>query len=371
MTISQPSGYGFGTGGDLVLKPAQSQASTYGTDTAFRRTWVSHVLLHGDGTQNDTNSQCVRLQLPASFADSNSTYGRIKIAYLQSHHSGAYSAEFTFHSYYRSGTTNYGTWDFSQYQVNKVQQHRKQAASYVSEAQLDYIEENLDFYTHNPTSGYDGQSNGLVIKLPNTSSLRMQDVVIEVEIMGRSGYEGAIKFEDLGRWGANAPSNLVSIAVTESFVGGRNTNEIHTSSKVGIGTSVPAYALEINGSNSGINIKGGNNRIYFTGARALEGNGTTLQIGEGHSTGLYQMATNTFYGNINPSSDDTHDLGNASTRWRNIYTGDLHLSNEGKEEGNEVDGTTGNWTIQEGEEHLYIINNKSGKKFRFALEEIE
>ena len=199
----------------------------------------------------------------------------------------------------------------------------------------------------------------------------MQDVVIEVEIMGRSGYEGAIKFEDLGRWGANAPSNLVSIAVTESFVGCRNTNEIHTRSNVGIGTSVPAYALEINGNSSGINIKGGNNRIYFTGARALEGNGTTLQIGEGHSTGLYQMATNTFYGNINPSSDDTHDLGNASTRWRNIYTGDLHLSNEGKEEGNEVDGTTGNWTIQEGEEHLYIINNKSGKKFRFALEEIE
>ena len=68
----------------------------------------------------------------------------------------------------------------------------------------------------------------------------MQDVVIEVEIMGRSGYEGAIKFEDLGRWGANAPSNLVSIAVTEGFVGGRNTNEIHTSSKVGIGTDNPS-----------------------------------------------------------------------------------------------------------------------------------
>jgi hypothetical protein len=105
----------------------------------------------------------------------------------------------------------------------------------------------------------------------------------------------------------------------------------------------------------------------------MEGNAASdiMQISENFGTTLFQSGTNTFYGNINPSSDDTHDLGNASARWRNVYTGDLHLSNEGKEEGNEVDGTTGNWTIQEGEEHLYIINNKSGKKYKFSLEEIE
>jgi len=78
-----------------------------------------------------------------------------------------------------------------------------------------------------------------------------------------------------------------------------------------------------------------------------------------------------FTNHVYPVSDDAIDLGSATLRWRNVYTGDLHLSNEGKEEGNEVDGTTGNWTIQEGEEHLYIINNKSGKKFKFSLEEIE
>ena len=53
---------------------------------------------------------------------------------------------------------------------------------------------------------------------------------------------------------------------------------------------------------------------------------------------------------ILPSADDTYDLGSASKQWRNIYTGDLHLSNESKAEGNVVDGTTGNWTIQEGSE---------------------
>ena len=75
-------------------------------------------------------------------------------------------------------------------------------------------------------------------------------------------------------------------------------------------------------------------------------------------------------GNYLPGADNAYDLGSSSTRWRNLYTTDLHLSNEGKPEGNQVDGTTGNWTIQEGEENLYIINNKSGKKYKFALEEI-
>ena len=75
-------------------------------------------------------------------------------------------------------------------------------------------------------------------------------------------------------------------------------------------------------------------------------------------------------GGILPSSDNAQDLGTATARWRDIYTGDLHLSNEGREGGNEVDGTTGNWSIQEGEEHLYLINNNNGKKFKFALEEI-
>ena len=76
-------------------------------------------------------------------------------------------------------------------------------------------------------------------------------------------------------------------------------------------------------------------------------------------------------GSILPSANTTYDLGSASFRWSNIYTGDLHLSNEGKPSGNLVDGTKGNWTVQEGEQSLFLINNKTGKKYRFAIEEIE
>ena len=76
-------------------------------------------------------------------------------------------------------------------------------------------------------------------------------------------------------------------------------------------------------------------------------------------------------GHLRPASDNTYDLGTTSYRWRNVYTTDLHLSNkvpegtvgtdgEAIEAGNDVDGTTGDWTIQEGAEDLYIINNSTG-----------
>jgi hypothetical protein len=73
-------------------------------------------------------------------------------------------------------------------------------------------------------------------------------------------------------------------------------------------------------------------------------------------------------GHFYPSGDNTQNLGSASNRWANVYTGDLHLSNKGSS--NSIDGTSGDWTIQEGEENLYIINNKTGKKYQFILKEI-
>ena len=74
-------------------------------------------------------------------------------------------------------------------------------------------------------------------------------------------------------------------------------------------------------------------------------------------------------GTIKPTLNNTYDLGDSAVAWRNIYTNDLNLSNI-KSSGNEIDGTTGKWTIQEGEDDLFIINRKTGKKYKFMLEEI-
>ena len=69
-----------------------------------------------------------------------------------------------------------------------------------------------------------------------------------------------------------------------------------------------------------------------------------------------------------PFTNNNTDLGNSSLRFRNIYTNDLQLSNEGST--NSVDNTWGDYTIQEGESDLFLINNRSGKKFKFMLQEV-
>ena len=73
-------------------------------------------------------------------------------------------------------------------------------------------------------------------------------------------------------------------------------------------------------------------------------------------------------GHFHPASNNAYDIGNTSYRVRNIYTNDLHLSNEGSS--NDVDGSWGDWTIQEGESDLFLKNNRSGKKYKFNLTEV-
>jgi hypothetical protein len=102
-----------------------------------------------------------------------------------------------------------------------------------------------------------------------------------------------------------------------------------------------------------------------TAGQFLTTDGTDISWGAGSSADFSSVGEH-----ILPTTDDTYNLGSATFQWANIYTGDLHLSNESKAEGNIVDGTTGNWTIQEGSEELYILNNKSGKKYKFNLTEV-
>ena len=61
-----------------------------------------------------------------------------------------------------------------------------------------------------------------------------------------------------------------------------------------------------------------------------------------------------------PGATGTYDLGSAALRWRNIYTNDLQLSNG-----------IGDYTIVEGEEDLFLYNNKTKKTFKFALIEVD
>jgi hypothetical protein len=140
--------------------------------------------------------------------------------------------------------------------------------------------------------------------------------------------------------------------------------------------------LDVNG-NSIVSVSNGNisitpdgtGKVIIDGLSHPTADGTNGQAlvtdGAGNlSFGDVSVSLSAVGESIIPSTTDTYDLGSASFVWRNIYTGDLHLSNEAKDQGNSVDGTKGNWTIQEGADDLFIVNNKSGKKYKFKLEEI-
>ena len=64
-------------------------------------------------------------------------------------------------------------------------------------------------------------------------------------------------------------------------------------------------------------------------------------------------------GSLVPGVDNSKNLGSATQRWANIYTGDLHLQND-----------RGNWTVIEESDYLSLRNNKSGKTFKLLMEEI-
>ena len=176
--------------------------------------------------------------------------------------------------------------------------------------------------------------------------------------------------------GFNNDAGFTTNTGTVTSVTGGNglTGSVTTSGSlaVGAGTGIDVAADAISVDVSDFMSNGSNNRIVTaTGTDAMNAeanltfDGSTLAV-----TGALTTTGDTTTDHVLPNTSDTFDLGASDNVWRNVYTGDLHLSNEGKEEGNSIDGTKGNWTIQEGAEHLYILNNKSGKKFRFKLEEM-
>ena len=96
--------------------------------------------------------------------------------------------------------------------------------------------------------------------------------------------------------------------------------------------------------------------------------GTLITIGDTTLSRGNTLVELTGMEDIVPATNNSSDLGTSSKRWRNLFTNDLNLSNEGGS--NDVDGTWGSYTIQEGQESLFLINKRNGKKYKFLLEEV-
>ena len=105
-------------------------------------------------------------------------------------------------------------------------------------------------------------------------------------------------------------------------------------------------------------------------ADTLYGDGSNLT---GITSGL-STSGGTLTGTLNarsiiPTANNTYDLGSSSNRWANLYINDMHFANS-PENPNQVDGTWGDWTLQEAEDTVYMLNNRNGKKFKMVMQEI-
>jgi hypothetical protein len=117
--------------------------------------------------------------------------------------------------------------------------------------------------------------------------------------------------------------------------------------QVGINTSSPGATLDVNGTLQAGSLKMDNTTLSTVGTNE------NLVI-DPNGTGKIEITQD-----ILPDANATINLGSDSLRFANVYTSDLHLRNE-----------EGHWTIQEGADDLYIINNRNGKKYKFNLTEV-
>ena len=220
------------------------------------------------------------------------------------------------------------------------------------------------------------------------------------------GIELMVTGENAGTWGDKTNTNLSLIeqltggVLSISIAGGAGNQDL-TIQQGSLSGTAQQRVLEFTGTISGARvirfplltenfyiIKNGTSGAHTVQLKAISGSGATVTFAAGDkgykivyldgvatNTGVFDVTFSNFgaitaTGNIVPGANDTYDLGASGNVWRNIYTGDLHLNNEHKKEGNIVDGSKGSWTLQEGAEDIYLINNKSNEKFRLKLEKI-
>jgi len=145
--------------------------------------------------------------------------------------------------------------------------------------------------------------------------------------------------------------------------GGGFTNGVYTSGEF-------RADGEIKG-NGGITVVNGSAQLIasrLTGALpAIDGSNLT-GISGGLPTSGGELTGDLITHVVKPDGNNTRTLGTSSARWSDVFTNDLHLSNKGGS--NKVDNTWGDFTIQEGVEDLFLINNRSGKMYKFMLQEV-
>ena len=181
-------------------------------------------------------------------------------------------------------------------------------------------------------------------------------------------YKGGLVFDVSDRsGGGDATVEKLRLNTDGAKVSGTLTINVDKSSGIDSGDLGFANGKSLRWRNSADNAWINCMTFNSAGNLYLGPNGSTTQIFFGIS-GIGDVAFFDTTGSLIPNVNNAYDLGKSTSRWRDIYTNDLNLSNEGG--ANDVDGTWGDYTIQEGESDLFLINKRNGKKYKFNLTEV-
>jgi hypothetical protein len=149
----------------------------------------------------------------------------------------------------------------------------------------------------------------------------------------------------------NGPGYITSDSTKLPLAGGTMTGTIRFSNVVG--NKLDFYYLDDD--RYGIQVQSSELRIH-SGAQGASTGGVTL--GKSTATTFTEYLRIRNDGHVVPGGNGTQNLGSSSLRWATVFTSDLSMSNG-----------IGDYTIVEGEEKLYLYNNKNNKVYSFVLQE--
>ena len=196
--------------------------------------------------------------------------------------------------------------------------------------------------------------------IQNTSSNKLKISADEVEIVNSANSEFLAKFVADGT--AQLYHNNVA-RLSTSAIGVTVSGKLTTSGDIIINSDYPVLSFIDTNNDSDYRLTNANgNFILFD----ISNSATRFTV---TNAGLLKV-----HGNVEPEADNTRALGSSSKRFTTLHsaalnTGDINMSNL-NDSGNEVDGSKGSWSIQEGADDLFLINRVSGKKYKFNLTEI-
>jgi hypothetical protein len=181
----------------------------------------------------------------------------------------------------------------------------------------------------------------------------------QTNISGTAGSETLATVTGRGASTSTAISINNTLTVTSGRViartGGVNTYGIF--SGYDNNNHLVSFRANITGPTSSPTITAGHQTNFIEYAEA---NDTTGWFFKSSSSTNYEDVVRITRVGITPGSNGTQNLGSSSARWNTVFTSDLSMSNG-----------IGDYTIVEGEEDLFIYNNKTNKVFKFLLQEVD